>query len=733
MANDPKLNPAIDWAYLGEDFSPLQEVARCEDAAKTAERTRAEIAWAINLKWAIGEPYYRQDPDGHIEWVTPDDQRRYFHVNIIHPRVMTLIGNELYVPKFEARPKASGQAEDMMRARASADVVNHAVHVSEMYHELSKAHYLKHVCGQPWLEVGFDKEAGEIGPAYGSAPCPVCGGTGAVSINPNVPGLVPCHNCGAQGVVLGRPDLAPLPPGQVYQVIGEEPEGDVAVTCHPPWEILQDPDHDAFKIRYLTHVKDIDKKVFFEQFAKDTNLTPDDIPDSVVGANHLFSRLPGWDRNSTGRKGLVTLKRFFHLPTLKHPQGIYIVIAGENVVVSAGKLPYAHRKIPFVPLRCHDIPGIKAYPKSTVDSIMAEACAINEMLTKMYERAEQSVQMRILAARGHAMDVGDVQGLYEFDYRPSTPEPKFWNDTGASPDAANMVDRLFNYADESSFSADVMRGQSSGSEDNARLMAYREQRAVVPLKRMLEDNAKSYAEIGRLLHDTIKLCYGPHRVIRSVYGAHGHYKYRAFGTTKLGTTSDFELIPTRDIGRTLASRRQEIMEASKSGVFASPEALKLSEFSTEVDIYGDKNLHENAALTENEEARSGRPMGPPAKYEGHDIHIPSHKAVLAELRVTLGKDHPSCFDLEQHIDMHEQLKVQEQMELQFMQQQAMMGMQEQASQFGTANAADASSQPSGAVDAVQAAQSGVVTQGDPSGFEQQPGLQQVDQQLRSEQ
>ena len=101
--------------------------------------------------------------------------------------------------------------------------------------------------------------------------------------------------------------------------------------------------------------------------------------------------------------------------------------------------------------------------------------------------------------------------------------------------------------------------------------------------------------------------------------------------------------------------------------------------------------------------------------------------------MTLGKDHPSCFDLEQHIDMHEQLKVQEQMELQFMQQQAMAGMQEQAAQFGTANAADASSQPSGAVDAVQAAQSGVVTQGDPSGFEQQPGLQQVDQQLRSEQ
>ena len=731
MANDAKSNPKINWAYLGEDFSPLQEVARCEDAARTSERTRIEINWAVNLKWAIGEPYYRQDPDGHIEWVTPDDQRRYFHINIIHPRVLTLIGNELFVPKFEARPKASGQAEDMMRARASADVVNHAVHVSGMFHELSKAHYLKHVCSQPWLEVGFDKEAGEIGPAYGSVTCDVCGGLGAVQ-GAGAGDLVPCYRCGAQGVIIGRPDLNPLPPGQFYQVVGEEPEGEVSVTCHPPWEILQDPDHDAFKCRYLIHTKDIDKKVFFDHYAEGTNLVSDDISDASVGSTNVFSRLPGWDRNSVGRKGLVNLKRFYHLPTMKHPKGLYIVIAGNDVIVSAGELPYAHRKIPFVPLRCHEIPAIKAYPKSTVDSIMSEAVAVNEMLTKMYERAEQSVQMRIIAARGHAMDVGDVQGLYEYDYRPQIPEPRFWNDSGASPDASNMVDRLISYADEGSFAADVMRGQAAGSEDNARLMAFREQRAVVPIKRMLEDNAKTYAEIGRLLHDTVKLCYGPHRVIRSVYGAHGHYKYRAFGTTKLGTTSDFELIPARDVGRTLASRRQEIMEASKSGVFASPEALRLSEFATETDVYGDKNLHENASLTENEEARAQRPIGPAAKYEGHDIHIPSHKATLAELRVTLGKEHPVCIDLEQHIAMHEQMKVQEEMEIQFMQQQAMAEMQGQAAQFGTANAADASSQPSGAVDAVQAAQAGVVTQGDPSGFEQQPALQQVDQQLRSQ-
>mgnify|MGYP006871972961 CR=1 FL=1 len=30
-------------------------------------------------------------------------------------------------------------------------------------------------------------------------------------------------------------------------------------------------------------------------------------------------------------------------------------------------------------------------------------------------------------------------------------------------------------------------------------------------------------ELGRLLHDTVKLTYKPHRVIRSVYGSNGSY------------------------------------------------------------------------------------------------------------------------------------------------------------------------------------------------------------------
>lgn len=727
---DPKQNPKIDWAYLGEDFNPENEVARCEEAARTSERTRSEVSWAINLKWAIGEPYYRQDPDGHIEWVTPDDQRRYFHVNIIHPRVMTLIGNELYVPKFEARPKASGQPEDVMRARASADVVNHGVHVSGAVESIASAHWLKHACGLSWLEVGYDPEAGEIGPAFGAVACDVCQGQGAIVTGNPLNPIASCPRCGAQGVILGRPDLPELPPGQVYQVTGEEPEGDVAVWCHPPWEILQDPDSDSFKIRYLIHSKDIDKKVFFQSYADGTGLRPDEVPDATTGANQIFSRLPGWDRASTNRKGMVTLKRFYHLPTLKHPKGLYVVMA-SNTVVLAGPLPYAHRRIPFVPLRCHNIPGIKAYPKSTVDSIMSEACAVNEMLTNMYERAQQSVQMRMIAARGSAIDMGDIPGLLEYDHRPSIGRPDFFNDNGASPDAANMVDRLLQYADEASFSADVMRGQSGGSEENARLVAFREQRAVVPLKPMLEDNAKSLTEMGRLLHDTIKLTYKPHRVIRSIYGSHGSYKYRSFGTTELGTTSDFELIPTRDIGRSLASRRQEINEAVAAGTFASPEAMKLAEFATESLTYSDAHLHENAAMTENEAVRAGGPVGPASKYEDHNVHKQAHRTVLAELRVTLGSQHPSCMALQTHIDSHVQMENAEQSEIAMLQAQAQMQMQGAAQQFGQANAADPNAQPVQTVDAVQAAQSGVVTQGEPGDPGTQPNLQQADQALRS--
>lgn len=713
------VNENIDLAYLG-DLNPEHTVGNADREAMTAERTACERDWNINLQWVLGQPWYRRGFRGDIEWIKPEFRDNYFHVNMLFPRIMTLVGNEMYIPRFEARPKASPQLEDVMRARAAADVANHGVAVSDAAASIADAHIHKHIFGLTWLEVGWDTEAGPIGPVYEQAPCDMCGGLGATQ-NPSVPGgISPCLRCGAQGIIPAAAHLGVPPPGMVWQQNGEAPKGDLQVWHHPPWEVKFDPNaKDPFKARWLKHDYDLDKSLALEMYGEGSGLTIEDLQDASVSdtlERHYVAQMPGVERQSTARKDMTRVQRYFRLPTKKHPRGLYIVMIGGRVA-KAGALPYAHRKIPFVPLRCHAVPQ-KMYPKSTVDHLMPQAVFTNELLTRLYQRAQQSVQMRLLAVRGSAIELTDIQGLMEFDHKPGKPSPQFVNDTGAAPDAMNMVKLLTDTADEISFTQDVLRGEASGQTDNARFAAFREQRAINPLKFMIQDNARSFTLMGRLLCDTAKLFYTPDRVIRSVYGSHGHAKFYAFDTSTVGSSDDFELMPVRDIGRSLASRREELYEAKKSGVLDDPRTMKLAEFAVESELYDETQTHEAAAMLENERFRAGQMPDPPSKYEKHDVHIPAHSIFLAELRMTLGAQHPVTLAAEQHIDGHVQMQAQEQFEQQ-------VAMQQASQAIGQINASDPNAQP----EATQQQMANIIPQGEPGGVETQPALQQIDNQI----
>lgn len=728
---DPALNQMIDLEYLdGMDLSA--EMDKAVTDARTAEREQCERNWNINLAWYMGQPWWRTGFNGDLEVIEPEFRKDYFHVNIMAPRVQTLVGNELYIPKFEARPSASHQLEDVMRARAAADVANHAVSVSDCGSAIRDGHHFKHIFGLVWFEVGWDQEAGPSAMAYDSVPCEMCQGAGAI-ITPETPdGISPCPVCGAQGIVMGRPDLNAPTAGYILKEKGEEPQGDLAVYTRPPWEVYFDPNQfDPFKARWLVHDADMDKTVAFNLFCKDTGIAPEDLmessPDDALDRS-MVTKLPLANKQGQNRKEMVRVRRYYHLRTTKHPRGLYGVKVGGKLAIS-GPLPYAHRKIPFIPLRGYTAP-MKMYPVSTCDRLMSTAIFINEMMTKMYQRASQSVQLRILAARGSAIDMSDIMGVLEYDPKRGIAPPQPFNDGGASPDAANIVAQLKEYADEISFVQDVLRGESSGSQDNARFSALREQRAMNPLKMMVEDNSKTFSLLGKLLVDTAKLFYSPARTIRSVYGSRGHAKISSFGSTPIGSVDDFEIMAVRDIGRSLASRREELYEAKRSGVIDDPKLAKLAEFATDDGPWDDTEVHETACMIEGDKIRSGQPIDPAQEYEDHSIHIPNHQMLLAELRTTLGSQHPQVLALQAHIQSHMQMQAKEQYEQQ-------MYMQQAAQQYGLANAGNGQNQPQSSQAAAQAGggasanpSSAPVQPGDPSPPETQPALAQVDQQLK---
>jgi hypothetical protein len=724
-----EVTPLVDTEYIGE-WKPVPAIEDAITQARTSERTEWERDCRINLAWFLGEPWYRKNARGEVEWIRPEHRAARFHVNIIFPRVLTLAGNETYVPKYEGRAGASPDLEDNMRVRGAVDCANHGVRVSSFPRAMREAHIYKHVFGLAWYKVGFDPRRGPLGPTWGQVPCPTCTGLGAVV--GEVDGqAAPCPTCAAQGVQLDQPDMPQPPPGYVSEVVGEDPQGEVAVDLVPPWEVYFDPDAPSpFECQWLIHERDMDRNVAWDQFCHGTDIHAEDLQASswLGDAEKLFSfsMFPG-RKGTTSRKNQVRVREYYQLRTEKHRNGLYACVIG-NRVIRAGALPFAHARIPYVPMRCHVVPG-RMYPRSTVDNLLPLAVAYNDHLTNLYARAQQSVQLRVIAPRGSGFELSDVQGVAEYDHRPSRPRPEFFNDTGAPPDAAQMIERLQAEADTVSFASDVLRGESVGSADSARFSAFREQRAVNPIRLMIEDNAESHQRVGRLLVDTLKLTYRDGRLLR-ILGTSGHAKFRAFKLEQVGSSEDVELMAVRDIGRTLASRREDIYAAQKAGVFDDPRLMRMAEFSSDEHLFDEREAHESAAMMENEKVRHGQPISSPSRYENHEIHLECHALFLNELRMTFGPGSPQDAALVAHMDETERLKAWEDANRQAQMQQAQMQMQQQAATLGMANAANPEKQPE-AVEQVSNVAGSDILSGAPAGPpESQQSLQEVDASLQ---
>jgi len=433
----------------------------------------------------------------------------------------------------------------------------------------------------------------------------------------------------------------------------------------------------------------------YANFCGDSGLEPEDIQrqGQTTSLDSMLSITSVLSKERPTKRDYVTVRRYYQLPDDKHPAGIYGVLI-ENTPIIATWLPYAHNRIPFVPVRCRCKPG-ELYPRSTVDELLPVANAIDDHFSNIHARAQQSVLIKVLTPSGSGFELTDEPGIAQYDHRPGVPEPRAFTHGDAPQETFQVIERLFLLADEISFATEVLRGASPPNVKSANHAALLEERSVVPLRLMLEDYNDSLTSLGQLVVDTIGLFYDDGRVVQ-VFGEQGQTELRAYRTEHADSSIDVKLENTQDVFRSLSSRRDQITEALKAGVLDHPLAMKLSEFATDKMLRAARIMHESAAQAENERARRGEPTGEPHLFEDHTVHLETHFPVLNELRMTLGADSPPAQQLEAHMWQTQDMQSMEQGR-----QQMLMLQANQA--FGQANAAAPEQQPEGAVEAAEGA------------------------------
>jgi len=690
----------VDLQYLG-DFDPVKKATELISAGKSAERIERERDWYINYMWFRGQPYVARNYEtGKIAYIPPEDRVHAKSFNMLLPRVRTLIGNETFVPKFRARNAAAMGTEDQMRVRGVEDVANHVTRAARLNRQKRRADLYKHLFGLCWFKIGWDPTKGPIKAITGQVPCPTCNGTAVITgFDGQEAG---CPICGAQGLLNDG-----MSPGQVEGIVGSAPEGEVSISVAPPWEIVCDTSaDDIFDCRWLIHERTMDRALAFELFCVDTGLQLEDIPRGSKIGSDMANFMSGVDGRRVGNgQDTVTVRELWHMPTPSHQRGVHAVIVG-GVVARGGPNPWEHGKLPFVPYRCYEDPG-HFYPTSTCDALVPINAQYNEMMTKFTEFVDMGNIMRLLVEDSVGLTFDDVPGIVRFSHKPSKPEPKFLQSPGVPPDVYQWLDRANKGADELSAVSDVMRGQMQTAEPNAQYSAFIEQRTQTPLRMMYEDNQDSLTEVARLAVDTAKLMYKNGRLLRDVFGAGGNVVMREFRLEQAGSSSDVEIIPERDVGRSVASRRAEIIEANKAGVFQDPRLMKLMEYATDDEVYDDMVLDEQVAQLDVESVDRWDPAsGAPAPmlmarmFEDHVVHIRVKRRALNRMRTTYGQDDPRCSLMEQNLLQHQAMALTEQ-------QMVQQAQTEQAAQFGLANAQNPAMQPAD----VQAAAGGPVADG----------------------
>lgn len=697
-----KPNPLVDEQYLaGVSVEGL--IQKLIAAGRTAERMEREADWRIAHGFLTNRPWMvRNRQTGKVLELPQERRSSIVMQNLITPRVETLIGIDAYTPRWVGRNTAQRGTEDQLRARAVGDLANHVGRVVAMALRKTTADYLKHAYGLCFFHLGWDDSRGPLLPNFQAEPCPECGG--ASFIQDQMGNAVPCPTCAAQGAVQGPP----VEPGFVNVPVDTSPAGDFVLDVLPPYQVVPDPVDDPFNPQRILVERVMGREAAADRFLRGTPYTVDDL--EQVGNGQMTGTL--WNGNvgaeslNRGAADVVVVRQFWQrFPDgSPHKDGIYAVQIG-NLLVAAGRFPENIKRIPVVPYRGFVRDGFY-YPESTTDRLIPIQFEHNDLNFQIRQHVEMGVAMRIMVPKGVGFELTDEPGVTLYDYKQGKPKPEFLKDPGVGVDPFTYLAQLERMADEVSYAVPAMRGQTAGSQDTATFADIRQERAMVPLRRVQVDNELSMTEVGRMFVDCARVRYSDGRMFRDVYGSGGKPSVRAMRLDQIGSSDDCELIPEKDLGRTRAARNQEIFEAAKSGATQDPILMKMLKLGN-IDVSSEEyEADETFAEDENTRFRewqpdpqpqqidpaTGQPMplqtpvGPPQQYENDDVHLRVHKGLANELRMALGDADLRVVGVLEHIALHEQNK-------QFKAQQAAQAQQVAAVGFGRANGADAAAQP----------------------------------------
>lgn len=629
-AETPQTTSGTDPMF-NEDFS---EFVNGEYTQRQSDRRPYELQWRLNSEFLSGNQYLEINPVSNaIEEVPklfPYSEREVFNqlATIVETRISKMSRQK---PSLKTRP-ASGDDADISSAKITSMLLGSTWQDQIMDEQYEDFISWLELCGTVFVKTSWNRSKGRV--VISKEMMQQL--TGQQQQMPNMAADAE-HDPGNENMK-GITQQNAMPT--------EIREGDIETTIVPPHEIYPDSTYrrgmrDCRSIIHAKayHVQEVAEIWGVEVEAEDVDLlTLQRTSASMGGLGYAYGSLR---TTSKPAKHHVIVKEYYERPTLKYPEGRFIVVAGKQTLY-AGPLPYklgrdGEPDFPIVRCVAIDNPGF-FFGKSIIERCIGIQRRYNAV------RNRKAEYLNMVAIGQWYAPIGSLDEGTELNnspgniiwYRPGAggakPEPVVWPSLPSSFEmeestlmqeftAVSGVSELSRFAEAPSGVRSGIALAAAAEQDDTRLST------------SVTRAANAMVNVGKFWIRLYRQFVQEPRLLRYV-GGNREADVKDWEASDL-RSDDVFVENMAALAETPSQRRQMVFDLLNAGLFARPELSTLSEEGRqkvfqmlefghwETAYEDDQYLQKSRARRENADIMDGNPIQV-MDFDDHMLHVQMH-------------------------------------------------------------------------------------------------------------
>lgn len=593
---------------------------------RKVERKPFERQWQTNANFVVGNQFCSVDGlgntcsfDNEFEW---QERQAYNYLATMYESRLAKLARVR--PKMSVIPSTS-EEKDIKSAKVSKCILNAVDHNLGLSSLIAKATKWSELCGTAFYKIIWDSNCGKI---------------------------------------VGKTE-----DGKKIR------EGDVSISICPPFEIY--PDNCACEslddCRSLIHARAYHVDVIKQLWGVDVEGENID----VITSDAVETSSAGFGYGSINTSVIKTTKtnnavviEYYERPTVAHPNGRLIIIAGKQLVYS-GELPFENlddgeRGLPFI-RQISQEQASNFFGTTIIDRIIPLQRAFNATKNRKHEFMNRIAQ-GVLSVEDGSIDTDSLEedGLKPgkiLVYRQGATPPHFLSTTGLPADFSNEEERLMNQMTVLSGLSDLTNAITSYANMSGTALQLLIEQDDAKLTTSAEEIRNAIKNVGKHILRLYKQFATNKRVGRIIGRNNQEVELFYFDSTDI-SSEDIVFETENELTETVAQRRSMVFELLNAGLLSNEDGkldnrmrskiLELLGFGIWEQGQDIASLQRSRAQKECVECLNGGKIPAVSQIDDHAIHITEHTAFL--LSDTIDDENPKQRAIKEkilkHIDEH---------------------------------------------------------------------------------